>query len=188
MATMTRLTADDLLAMPDEGRGFELVNGELRELSMSMESGHVGASILSIIRAYAYPRKLGVLLPQEVGFKCFEDPDLVKRPDVAFIEQRRITREQYLARGYCPIRPDLVVEVVSPSEDNATIHDKREEWLAAGVPIFWIADPRDETIRVYRAGEKPQLFTSLDAIAVEPFLPGFTCLVSEFFAPPPGLV
>jgi Uma2 family endonuclease len=180
-----KLTADEFLAMPDDGHSYEHVNGELREKGMSQESGYVGGTIHNLLRNYATARMLGVVYPSDVGFRIPLRGDFaVKKPDVAFIAKGRITFESYLSKGFCEVVPDLVVEVVSPSDGSSTIQDKRKEWQASGVPLIWIVDPGDETIKTYRLGEPLKLFNTTDMIDAEPLIPGFTCSVSVLFAPP----
>ena len=45
---------------------------------------------------------------------------------------------------------DLVLEVVSPDDPNRDLVKKRKEYAQAGIPEYWIVNPRDETIRVLR--------------------------------------
>ena len=43
---------------------------------------------------------------------------------------------------------DLVVEVVSPDRPERDLIDKHDDYAEAGIPEYWIVDPRDETITV----------------------------------------
>jgi Uma2 family endonuclease len=75
-------------------------------------------------------------------------PDTVRAPDVAFVSADRLPppaqRVFFLA-----LAPDLVVEVLSPSDRARDVHDKMHEYLAAGVRLVWLVDPRAQRITVY---------------------------------------
>jgi Uma2 family endonuclease len=106
-------------------------------------------------------------------------------PDAAFISRNRINRRQYWAGGAIRIVPDLIVEVIAPHERLGDVHRKRREWQAAGVRLIWLVDPSDKTVRIYTPNERIKFVTSTDTIDAEPIIPGFTCLVADFFAEPP---
>ena len=63
-APAARLTPDDLLKMPDEGRGFELVNGELKELNVSLLSSFVAGKAYFQLESHVTPRQLGWVFPE----------------------------------------------------------------------------------------------------------------------------
>ena len=52
-------------------------------------------------------------------------------------------------RGYLPLAPDLVVEVMSPSDSLAEIEAKAAAWLAAGTQVVLVADPAQAVLRSY---------------------------------------
>jgi Uma2 family endonuclease len=180
-ATSTRLTPDDLLRMPDGGRGYELVNGELREVTMSVKSGHVGGELLRRIgnRAAEFG---GYALPSDVGFRCFsDDPDRIRKPDVAYISPGRLTDEQYEDEGFCTVVPDLVVEVISPNDLAYAVNEKLEEWVEAGVKLVWIVHPEKKTVDVYLDGSSHRLRAG-DRLTADPVLPGFALPLVDLFA------
>jgi Uma2 family endonuclease len=97
--------------------------------------------------------------------------------DFAFISQARY--DQIPPDGYLIGAPDLVVEVLSPSNTAAEIRDKRKLCLENGSREFWVADPDLREIEVwtpdgrsvtYRAGQQiplffaPGSFVAVDAI------------------------
>jgi Uma2 family endonuclease len=182
------ITPDDLLRMPDEGRGFELVDGQLRTLNMSNESSYVGGEILHLLKSFINPRGLGYVFMADNGFQCFpNDPDRVRRADVSFIAAARLTPEQYHSKGHCPVCPDLIVEVVSPNDLVTEVTTKRKEWLAAGAKLVWVVDPDDRTVSVYRPDQTPRILLEKDTVTGDPVLPGFAVSVADLFKLPGGV-
>src|SRR5258708_39984768 len=157
MDTTTNLfTAEQLF---ERGKDFhyELVKGELRKMSPTrVPHGIVTGNITVLLGYYVRANKLGAICGAETGFVLDLDPDTVLAPDVAFIRPGKIPA------GPRPPRtrdgpPDLAVEVMSPSESQRSLAEKANEWLAAGTPIVWVANPKKETITVYRANRDPKI-------------------------------
>lgn len=181
-----RLTPADVLRRPDHGRGFELINGELRVQNVSTKSSHIAGEAFYQIRNFLKSYPLGWAFPEGTGFVCFEDEDRMRKADAAFIRTGRLTADQYDANGYCPVCPDLAVEVVSPNDLAYEVSEKRQEWLDAGAQLVWVIEPEDETVHAYRADGSVTLFRKADTLTAEPVLPGFACPVSELFLHPTG--
>jgi Uma2 family endonuclease len=177
------LTPDDLLQMPDEGKGYELVDGELKEKSMSARSSRVGGRVFTKLENYSDTVSPGWVFASDAGFQCFAaHPGRVRRADVAFITFGRMTREQYEEDGFIEIVPDLVVEVVSPKDLFREVDEKRVEWQLAGVQEVWVVVPTTGSVQVYRAGGSSVL-GSLDTLTT-PLLPRFSVPVAELFRLP----
>src|SRR5687767_4752693 len=117
-------TPDDLLRLPDGGRGFELVNGDLKEMDVSFLSAYIAGEIYGRLRDHVRPRRLGWVTPEGTSFRCFPDPRTIRRADTAFHLLSRVTAEQAMSEGFFSIVPDIVVEVVSPNDLGQDIEEK----------------------------------------------------------------
>jgi len=104
----------------------------------------------------------------------------VLAPDVAFIRRERIP-EGGLPSGFCPIVPDLVVEVVSPHDTARAVHEKAREWLAGGVQVVWVVDPQQRTVTVWDSHGQAQTLTERDTLYGAPVLPNLQIPVRELF-------
>lgn len=182
-----KYTAADLLSMP-EGDRYELVNGELVELEMSNESSWIAGEVHARIRNFAKEHDLGWAFPDNTGFQCYPwDEDRVRKPDASFVAKHRLPNGP-LETGYCPIAPDLAVEVVSPHDLYYDVIAKVDEYLQAGVQSVWVIAPTSRTIMVHRAGvASPTRLTAADELTGDPALPGFRCRVEELFPPRPAV-
>lgn len=130
---------------------------------------------------FAKPRALGEAWVGDIGFWLEHDPDTVRVPDVAFIRQERL-RAVGDAVGFWPEVPDLVVEVISPTDRYTDVDDKVAEWLAAGVLTVLVVNPRRQTVREFRADGSDRLFRITDTLDGGEVLPGWQMPVSELFA------
>jgi Uma2 family endonuclease len=114
--TIQPTTANDLLQMPDDGFRYELVRGELTKMSPAgNKHGRFAANITGSLVPHVKANKLGAVYAAETGFWLASEPDTVRAPDVAFVSQKRLD-EVGDVDGFWPGAPDLVVEVISPSD------------------------------------------------------------------------
>ena len=181
-AVESTLTPDDLLQMADDGRVYELVDGQLVEKNMGTESSWIGGEIHGRLREQQ-AQGAGWAIPSEAGYTCFpDDPDKVRKPDASFILRGRLLGER-LPRGFCSIRPDLAAEVVSPNDLFSAVLDKVAEYLEAGVRLVWVANPDHRTIHIYRADGTTSLLRENDELTGEDVLPEFRCRVGDLFPP-----
>ena len=90
------LTPEDLLNLPDGGAGFELVDGRLVELHMSVLSCMVAGMLHALLVAYCHPKRLGWVFPQDSEFQYDPDaPRKVRKPDAAFIRLDRLPDSEW---------------------------------------------------------------------------------------------
>jgi Uma2 family endonuclease len=177
-------TADDLLKMPD-GSDYELVDGHLVERPMGFQAGLVTAEVIRRISNHCHDQRLGYVTPGgDGGYQCFPDrPRLVRKPDVAFVRLGRFPNDQ-LPMGYATLAPDLAVEVVSPNDLYEELEKKVVEYFRAGVRLVWVVSPESRTVLVQRPDGPSRRLFETDELLGEEVLPGFRCLVSEFFPYP----
>jgi len=181
----TKLTPDDLLRLPDGGKGFELVGGEFRELNVSYLSTYIAGEVFGQLRDHVRPRGLGWVSPEGVSYRCFpHEPGKVRRADVSFHALGRLTAARAEAEGFCTVVPDLVVEVVSPNDLADDVNEKRIEWLAAGARLVWVVHPVQQTIHAYRADGTVGLFARADTLTADPVLSDFRTPVADLFRLP----
>jgi Uma2 family endonuclease len=181
-ATGIKMTADELLHLPDNGMRHELVNGELREMSPAGgEHGFVTSrtSLRLGIFLDQQPGIGGGLFAAETGFRLSRNPDTVRAPDLAYVVEARLAEAR--VPGYPELAPDLVVEVVSPGDAASEIQAKVEEWLRAGTQLVWVLYPKTRTAMIYRPDGSAQLLHADDTLTGHPVLSGFTIRLGELF-------
>ncbi len=177
------LTADDLLAMPDDGKRYELVQGELIEMpppsiTHAVVTGRLGYRITHFIEE----RNLPFIYGPEAGIYIEQEPDTIRAADYALINRQRIT-EPLPERGYAAgVIPDLVVEVISPDYPRSAVDAKIQMWLAAGVRIVLAIYIASREVAAHHNDGTTQRFGAGDTLTCEPVLPGFACPVDDIFA------
>lgn len=182
MATQLRtMTADELLAMPEDGIRRELVEGELREMTPPGERhGDAAQNINSSLDAHVRAHRLGRVRP-EIGYLLESDPDTVRAPDISFVRADRLPPGGPVP-GYSRGAPDLAVEVVSPHDRYSEVKAKVREYLAAGTRMVVVVDPEDRSVSVYRSGRDPVELDEAGVIDGEDVVPGWTLPVHDIFA------
>jgi Uma2 family endonuclease len=182
---VSMITPEELLQMGDEGKGYELVNGELKELDVSARSSRIGGQFYRQLENYSRSHTPCWVFPPETGFRCFAtNPSQVRKPDTSFIALDRLSRQEYEEDGFIEVVPDLVAEVISPNDNAEDLGIKIDEWLRAGVKVVWEVYPATLTVRSHLPGNIITLFRATDTLTSPEVLPGFACLVADLFRLP----
>lgn len=175
------MTADELLQLPHLGQRYELVKGELKKMSpASPRHGRIANIVAFLLTQHARQHNLGVVYAAETGFKLGENPDTVRAADAAFVAQSRIPADGE-PEGYWAIAPDLVVEIVSPSDSALAVQSKVTDWLAAGCRLVWVVYPDTQTVTEYHSLTEVQVLTAEEILKGDDVLPGFTCPINQLF-------
>jgi Uma2 family endonuclease len=181
MATKTELlTADDLLRLYSKGVRGELIRGVLHEtMPTGQQHGVIAANLSFELLSFIRPRQLGFVTTSDSGVLLERDPDTVREPDVAFFSNAHGATQP--TPKYAEQSPDLVVEIVSPSDKLGNIRAKAEMWLSFGVRLIWVVHPDSRSVDIHRSGQSVESIGDdgqLDGLDV---LPGFSCPVSSIF-------
>ena len=175
-------TVADYDTLPDDGNRYELLAGVLymvRPRPQRIKARVAGLSIYltapvhlpGIGQVFAAPIRVE-LAPQTIV-----EPDIVVvlHAHVHIVQAKRIVGA-----------PDLVVEIVSPSTAGYDRREKQNDYAAAGMPEYWIADPFAHTIEVLLLEEgayRSQNVLHGDSTLPSRVLPGFPVRVAQFFQP-----
>ncbi|HEX7175925.1 MAG TPA: Uma2 family endonuclease [Pyrinomonadaceae bacterium] len=183
MSTTTQLTtAEELLKLPRGRFRYELVNGELRQMSPAGQNhGKIAARLTVALGQHVEEKNLGEVYAAETGFKLRTSPDTVRAPDASFVARTRAD-EVGESKGYFPGPPDLAVEVVSPDDTVREVEEKVAEWLEYGTRLVWVVSPKLHAVTVYRSLTDIETLTENDALDGETVVPGFSYPVAKLFA------
>lgn len=181
--TQRALTIDEFARLPSGmGLRYELVNGELRTMTAAgLRRGMIVAQIGGLLLAFVVSRRLGIVCGAETGFVLHRQPNHLRAPDVAFVS-REYLPPLNRRDGFLEAAPDLVVEVVSPGDTWTEVSEKALDWLEHGVRIVWVVDPGTLLVAIWRSPGQVEHKRGDEEVDAEPVLPGFRCLVSDFFA------
>jgi Uma2 family endonuclease len=173
------MTAEELWCLAPTEPG-ELVKGRFIEMSPTgYPHGAVEARLARLLGNFVDDKKLGIVISGEAGIITQRNPDTVRGADIAYISQARLTKAK--AEGYLDVPPELVVEVVSPSDRWSDINERVDEYLACGVDEVWIVDPRTRRVTCYQATAAVRTYQHDDTLGVPAILPGLLLPIADLF-------
>jgi Uma2 family endonuclease len=183
MTTTTRWTSADLELLPDDGKRYEIIDGELY-VSKQPHFNHqlICSEIIGELRDWNKRTGAGKALSAP-GLIFAEDNDVA--PDVIWISNKRLAAA--LGKdGKLHVAPELVIEVLSPGaeQERRDREVKLNLYSRRGVDEYWIVNWRTRQIEVYRR-EQAQLcllatLNESDTLQ-SPLLPGFSCSLASLF-------
>ena len=180
------LTAEQLIALPEDSYRYELVQGRLvREPPTGWEHGSTTDNLYGALRGFVMAHGLGRVAPSETGFNLTElgQDTTVLAPDLAFVAAGRVPRQgsdDY--KKYPHLAPDLVVEVASPDQFRPEMAAKARLWLSAGVRLVWIVWPSARKVDVWLPGsDQPEGVGEGGVLDGRDVVPGFTYAAADLF-------
>ena len=183
MAVASRkFTYEELRDMPQDGKRYELLDGEVYMApSPNVKHQQVLGRLFRALARFVEERGLGEVFVAPLDVVLGENS--VVQPDILFVRKERLVSVTPL---FVNGPPDLVVEVLSPSNADFDRQTKRRAYAAAGVPEVWYVDPRDDSVEVLRLAAEGSYVVagtfSRDQTLVSQTLPGFELSVSRVFA------
>jgi len=177
MTIGTKYTHADLLAMPEDGKRREIIDGEIYvDPSRTVEHQRIVLRLAVAFGDFLATHPLGELRfgPLDVIFSDYD----VLEPDLLFVLNEHKAIMQDWVRG----TPDLVIEILLPTTEARDRGPKMKAYARHCVPEYWIVDPTAQTVEVYRlaAGGFGLAKTCGRGDSVEtPLLPGFALPVQS---------
>jgi Uma2 family endonuclease len=123
---------------------------------------------------------LGKAFDSSTGFKL--PNGATRSPDVSWIKIERwnaLTPEQ--RKRFLPLCPDFVMELVSESDDLADTQGKMREYIANGLRLGWLINPKNQQVEIYRPNQEIEVLQSPTSLFGEDVLPGFILDLQPIF-------
>jgi Uma2 family endonuclease len=173
-------TDDELMSLPD-GNRYELINGELIDMGNSGAlHGYICSILVMALMNYILPRKLGIVLDSSTAFAMKNGNK--RSPDISFVSKAKLQGLEELPDGFLDGSPDLAIEVLSPNNTIAEIHQKLVEYFENGSRLVWVINLKQHYVLVYRSAQEPdRLLKQSDSLDGEDVIAGFTMPLSELF-------
>lgn len=179
-ATSTKLTYEDYVLIPDDGRRHEIIDGE-HYVNPSPNTKHqrVLLKLATALHNHVAPRQLGEVFvaPYDVVMSTFD----VVQPDIMFINSEHAA---LITARNLQGTPDLVIEILSPSNRQYDEVLKLKRYDRFGVAEYWIVDPDNDAITVYRRGAsglEVVVRAATGGSITTDLLPDFTLRVPDVF-------
>jgi Uma2 family endonuclease len=188
MVTAEKFTSADLALMPEDGKRYEIIEGELYvSRQPGFEHQYTCTQLSYFLVDWTNRSGQGVVLLAP-GLIFAEDDDVA--PDLVWISHERLARSVDKA-GHLRAAPELVIEVLSPGKANEDRdrQTKLKLYSRRGVQEYWIVDWIGRQVEVHRR-KRARLALAATLYAEDqlesPLLPGFSCQVAGLFFSPPS--
>lgn len=175
-AVRRRMTEEEFLSLPDDGRKWELVKGEAKEVPAGYQHDIFVINIGATLKPFARGR--GYISGSSAGFRMASGN--VRSPDVSFMRKERLPGG-VPSVGFEDFAPDLAIEIISPSERPEDMAEKVAEYFGAGAQQVWHLFPETKRVTVYLSPFETAAFGPGDTLDAGDLLPGFSCRAEELF-------
>lgn len=182
-AAGVKLTYDDFLQFPEDGKRHELIDGEhIVTPTPILRHQLISGNLFTAIRLYLQQHPVGhvIYAPMDVILSDFD----VVEPDLLYISHERLASLE--PSEWIKGAPELVVEIGSPSTRRRDETTKRRLYEKFSVDEYWVVDPELDSVKVYRRdGERyvraAELTTEQGDVLTTPLLPGLQILLVDVF-------
>jgi Uma2 family endonuclease len=164
------ITAEEFAAMEPGDDRTELIRGQVVIMTPpGFDHMVISGNIVELIGSYVRAQGLGKVLG-EGGFKIERDPDTVLAPDASFIQSSRMPPR---GTGFPELGPDLVFEVVSPSDLARDVNRKVQIYLSAGLQMVCVVWPDTREIQVCTPDGTTRTFHENEQLDFGDVIPGY---------------
>jgi Uma2 family endonuclease len=181
MATSIRISFDEYLRLPDDGRRYELSEGELLMVpSPAPQRNLIRQRIAMDLIQFVKAHDLGIVL-EEMDFRLA--PETVRNPDVAFVTKDAVAKID-LERSPIEGAPALAIEVISPRNRADETVKKVHQYLDAGCRSVWLVYRTLRLVEIhFRSNSMPQRrdIREPDEVTDPGLLPGFSISLPYIF-------
>jgi Uma2 family endonuclease len=169
------LTDDEIMIFSRRNRPYQIERNVSGELEIMSPAGGEGSAweALVILELGLWARDHGgVSFSSNCGFNL---PDgSMRSPDAAWVsDERWFALTKVERRGYPPICPDFVLEVLSPSDSRKTLEMKMQAWIDNGAKLAWMIDPYKKTLSIYRPGSSAEVLERPESVEAREPVAGF---------------
>ena len=162
-------------------RLIEFSEGTVEVLPMpSLKHQAYAAFLFKLLLLYVEGHNLGIVRFSPTKVQLWQGK--IREPDVIYISHQN--SDKRTDQWFETI--DLALEVVSPDDPNRDLLTKRREYAQAGIPEYWVVDPRSEEVLVLTLPEGENRYAvhgifARGSQATSPMLSGFEVDVTELF-------
>ena len=149
-----QITLADYLLIPELNYPYEIIDGEMVPCPTPTPAHQIiGANIFSPLSQYVKAKELGVVLFAPVDIILQRDPLRTRQPDVLFIQKDNLpgtSLDDLEELQLLEITPDLIVEVLSPSDTKKVLTGKLTDYQQIGVKECWLVSREARSVEVLR--------------------------------------
>jgi Uma2 family endonuclease len=136
------------------------------------ETGNRNGKLITQLFFWTQEDQSGIAFDSSTGFKL--PNGATRSPDASWIPLKKWNKltltEQ---RGFLPLAPDFVVELLSPSDSLKDTQDKMKEYLENGTKLGWLINRQAKQVEIYRLGKEVEVLDKPISLSGEKVLPNF---------------
>ncbi len=176
------LTYEDYCALPEDGRRYQVIGGDL-DVTPAPSYSHqrVSRNLGAVLHEHVGRNRLGIVLFAPIDVILADDT--IVQPDLVFIARDHLSRVN--ERGI-EGPPDLVVEILSPRTRRTNRVIKMRAYARFGVPQCWLVDPEAQSLEMFSLSSSGYVLTRVagggETVRSELF-PELNLALGEIFAP-----
>jgi len=160
---------------------YEIINGKVVEKSMGVLEVHIVNLIDFFLGRFVFDHQLGYV-ESEMLFNFGTEGQTQRRPDIAFISYRTWPKgRRFTSENALRVVPNLVVEVVSPSNTANEVEEKIVEYVRAGIRLVWIVYPNTGRVYAFDGSSAVRAFNKTDVLDGGDVLPEFRLDLTNVF-------
>lgn len=185
----TILTEMDLLRLGAQDRRFEVIDGEIKEMSpVGYEHSTVVGNTYDVLNPHVKAHKLGYVHGDSLIYVLHVDEETGVRktriPDVSFIRRGRLPNKEARALPFHGA-PDLAVEVVSPDDKADELLERIHDYFEYGTEQVWVLYPAQRELHQLIRGESgSHIFKAGDTFASGDLFAALRVNISDLFREP----
>jgi Uma2 family endonuclease len=175
-----RWTYEQLLELPDDGKRYEIIDGELIELpSPSPAHQFVLYELGGVLREKVVRPGLGRVAIAPFDFRL-PDGGMVQPDILVYLRPERRGRRVPIRQ----VTPDLVIEILSPSTQDRDLGRKAEIYASLGIQEYWPVDIENRGIAVLalREGRYESVAQITPGVIRSAIIPTLEIILAELFA------
>ncbi len=179
------MTDEQFFDFCQENRDLRIERNKYGEISImpptGSETGNRNFNLSGQLYVWSEKDGTGICFDSSTGFKLSTGAE--RSPDAAWIKLERwnkLTPEQQIK--FAPICPNVVIELMSPSDNLQPLKDKMWEYMQEpGIQLGLLIDRKNRHVYIYRPGEDVECLENPDVVSCEPVLPGFVLKMGKIW-------
>jgi Uma2 family endonuclease len=179
----TRLTDEQFFELCSANRDLRFERSAHGQLIImpptGWETGNKNAELSADFVIWNRQTQLGKVFDSSTGFKLPNGAD--RSPDISWVSKDRLEALNADPAKFLPLAPDFVVELRSQSDALKPLQTKMQEYIANGVRLGWLIDPKNQQVEIYRLGQEVEVLKSPVRLSGEEVLPGFSLDLSPLW-------
>ena len=184
-----KLTFEEWQSLPETKQRYEIVDGVMIvPPGPNVDHQGIMLNVFEQLRGFVRGQGLGLVFAAPLDVLVQREPLRTRQPDVLYLNSERTgirERADYRGMNFLEVPPDLVVEVLSPSNSRREIQSKLRDYRQVGVYECWLVSPEAETVEIIDLAGVDAATTAVFGVEdtlQSSLLPGFSLELQAVFS------